>query len=71
VRKELIGSKVISIEANPLVFEKLKKNLDLNEFINTTGLNYAVYSEKTKIKLFFPKEGLKNTIYNTIILIDQ
>ena len=24
-------------------------------------------SEKTKIKLFFPKEGLKNTIYNTII----
>jgi FkbM family methyltransferase len=49
------------------MLERLKKNLDLNEFTNTTGLNYAVYSEKTKIKLFFPKEGLKNTIYNTII----
>jgi FkbM family methyltransferase len=59
--------KVISIEANPLVLERLKKNLELNELTNTTSLNYAVYSEKTKIKLFFPKEGLKNTIYNTII----
>jgi|SRR5688572_12724575 len=61
------GGKVISIEANPLVLERLKKNLELNELTNTTSLNYAVFSEKTKIKLFFPKEGLKNTIYNTII----
>ncbi|HET9805697.1 MAG TPA: FkbM family methyltransferase, partial [Nitrososphaeraceae archaeon] len=59
--------KVISIEANPLVFEKLKKNLELNKVTNTTSLNYAVFSEKTKIKLFFPTEGLKNTIYNTVI----
>ena len=55
MQKELIGGggKVISIEANPLMLERLKKNLDLNEFTNTTGLDYAVYSEKTKIKLFF------------------
>jgi FkbM family methyltransferase len=59
--------KVISIEANPLVLEKLKKNLELNQLTNTTSLNYAVYSEKTKIKLFFPSEGLKDTIYNTVI----
>ena len=59
--------KVISIEANPLVLEKLKKNLELNQLTNTTSLNLAVFSEKTKIKLFFPTEGLKNTIYNTVI----
>ena len=59
--------KVISIEANPLVLEKLKKNLELNQLTNTSSLNFAVFSEKTKIKLFFPTEGLKNTIYNTVI----
>jgi FkbM family methyltransferase len=59
--------KVISIEANPLVFEKLKKNIDLNKSTNIISLNYAVYSEKTRIKLFSPNEGLKNTIYNTIV----
>ena len=59
--------KVISIEANSLVLEKLKKNLELNQLTNTLSLNYAVFSEKTKIKLFFPTEGLKNTIYNTVI----
>ena len=59
--------KVISIEANPLVLEKLKKNLELNQLTNTISLNLAVFSEKTKIKLFFPKKGLKNTIYNTVI----
>jgi FkbM family methyltransferase len=64
-----VGSngKVIAIEANPMVFERLNKNIELNELINTKSLNYAVYSEKTRIKLFFPKEGLKNTIYNTIV----
>jgi FkbM family methyltransferase len=61
------GGKVIAIEANPLVFEELNKNLELNKVTNTICLNYAVFSEKTKIKLFFPTEGLKNTIYNTVI----
>jgi len=59
--------KVITIEANPLILDKLKKNLELNQITNTIDLNYAVFSEKTKIKLFFPREGLKNTIYNTIV----
>jgi len=60
--------KVISIEANPTVFEKLNKNLELNQVTNTTSLNYAVSSEKTKIKLFLLDES--NDTYhagNTII----
>ena len=61
------SGKVISIEANPVVLKKLKKNIELNGLTNTTSLNFAVYSKKTKIKLFFPNEGLKNTIYNTIV----
>lgn len=59
--------KVIAIEADPSVFKKLNKNLELNGFTNVTSLNYAVSSTKGKINLFFPDEGLKNTLYNTII----
>ena len=61
------NGKVISIEANPSVLKKLKKNIELNELTNTASFNYAVYSLKTKIKLFIPNEGLKNTIYNSVI----
>ena len=61
------SGKVISIEANPLVLKKLEKNIKLNELTNTKCLNYAVYSEKTRIKLFFPNKELQNTIYNTIV----
>src|ERR687898_1230421 len=69
ISSNLVGNegKVITIEANPLVFEELKRNLELNKVNNTISLNYAVFSEKTKIKLFVRKKGLKNTIYNTII----
>ena len=45
----------------------MKRNIDLNNLTNTTTLNYAVYSEKTQLKLFCPKEGLKDTIYNSVI----
>jgi FkbM family methyltransferase len=59
---------VIAIEANPTVFAKLNKNLELNQVTNTTSLNYAVYSEKTTMKLFLLDES--NDTYhagNTII----
>ena len=65
--------KVITIEANPLVFEKLKKNLELNKITNTICLNYAVYSEKTKIKLFIRKEESTNTEYSlrNTVMVDR
>jgi FkbM family methyltransferase len=62
--------KVIAIEAHPMICEKLNKNLELNKVTNTIILNYAVHSEKTKLKLFLPKESI-DTIYsphNTVIL---
>jgi FkbM family methyltransferase len=55
--------KVIAIEANPIVFEKLKKNVELNQSTNVRCLNYAVYSEKSKKKLFLRKESI-DTIYS-------
>ncbi len=65
--------KVITIEANPLVFEKLKKNLELNKVTNTICLNYAVYSEKTKIKLFVREEESTNTEYSlrNTVMVDR
>ncbi len=73
-RYALIGSKrvgkrgkVISIEANPMVFEILYKNVGLNHASNIVALNYAVYSKQTKIKLFVGDDKLNYTIYNTII----
>ncbi len=65
--------KVITIEANPLVFEKLKKNLELNKITNTICLNYAVYSEKSKINLFVREEESTNTEYSlrNTVMIDR
>jgi FkbM family methyltransferase len=61
--------KVIAIEANPIVFETLKKNVELNQSMNVMCLNYTVYSEKTKMKLFLLDESNDTTYQscNTII----
>jgi len=56
---------VISIEANPAIFNLLTKNIQLNELSNVIPLNYAVFSEKTKIK-FFVNNDLRNNQYGTI-----
>ena len=57
--------RVISIEANPAIFDLLTKNIQLNELTNVIALNYAVFSEKTKIK-FFVNNDLRNNQYGTI-----
>ncbi|MDQ4073334.1 MAG: FkbM family methyltransferase [Thermoproteota archaeon] len=62
--------KVIAIEANPLVFEMLNKNVKLNQMTNVICINCAVFSEQTKINLFLPGEtdgNNRDTIYNTIM----
>jgi len=59
------GGKVISIEANPAIFELLRKNIQLNELANVIPLNFAVFSEKTKIK-FFVNDDLRNNQFGTI-----
>ena len=75
ISSNLVGKegKVVTIEANPLVFEELKKNLELNKVTNTICLNYAVFSEKTKIKLFVRKEESTNTEYSlrNTVMIDR
>jgi FkbM family methyltransferase len=51
----------------------LKKNLELNKVTNTICLNYAVYSEKTKIKFFVRKEESTNTEYSlrNTVMVDR
>jgi FkbM family methyltransferase len=46
------NGKVIAIEAHPDSFEMLNRNIKLNGLTNITTLNYAVYSRKTKVKIY-------------------
>jgi hypothetical protein len=60
-----LNGKVIAIEANPDNFEMLNRNVKLNQLTNVMSLNYAVYSQETKIKLYLAGGGSGQTIYNT------
>ena len=53
---------VISIEANPAIFGLLTKNIQLNALTNVIPLNYAVFSEKTKIKFKRGNEELETEV---------
>jgi FkbM family methyltransferase len=61
------NGKVIAIEAHPVNYEMLNRNIKLNGLTNVTTLNYAVYSKETKLKLFLPDEELGYTGHHTIM----
>jgi FkbM family methyltransferase len=44
--------KVVAIEPQPNILEMLNRNIKLNKLANIITLNYAVYSQKTKVKLY-------------------
>ena len=44
--------RVVAIEAQPDSFDMLNKNIKLNKLANIITLNYAAYSEKTKVRLY-------------------
>jgi FkbM family methyltransferase len=62
------NGKVVAIEADPDNFEMLNRNIKLNGLTNVIPLNYAVYSEVSKLKLYVPGEESGFTIYNTIMV---
>jgi len=62
------NGKVVAIEAEPGNFEMLNRNVNLNKLTNVTSLNYAVYSNQTKLKLYLPGKQSGFTIYNTIMV---
>jgi FkbM family methyltransferase len=67
-----LNGKVVSIEADPDNFDILDKNIKLNKLSNVIALNYAVYSEEKRIKLYLPSGGGEEssssyTKYNTIM----
>lgn len=74
-RYSIIGSKkvkskgkVISIEANPHVFNLLNENIRLNKLDNVILLNYAAYSQKRKINFYLHDYcNLVNNHYGTVI----
>ena len=62
------NGKVVAIEADPANFEMLNRNVNLNKLTNVTSLNYAVYSNQKKLKLYLPGKQSGFTIYNTIMV---
>jgi FkbM family methyltransferase len=62
------NGKVVAIEADPANLEMLNRNINLNKLTNVTSLNYAVYSNQTKLKLYLPGKQSGFTIYNTIMI---
>ena len=59
------SGKVVAIEADPDNFELLKRNIALNNLINVLPLNYAVFSTKTRMKLYEQSASAK---YNSLML---
>jgi FkbM family methyltransferase len=55
----------VAIEADPDNFELLKRNIALNNLTNVLPLNYAVFSQRTRIKLYEQSASAK---YNSIML---
>ena len=62
-----VGStgKVVAIEADPDNFQLLKRNIALNNLTNVLPLNYAVFSTRTRMKLYEQSASAK---YNSIML---
>jgi FkbM family methyltransferase len=67
VSSKLVGKtgKVVAIEADLDTFQLLKRNVALNNLTNILPLNIAVFSTKTRIKLFEQSASAK---YNSLIL---
>lgn len=57
--------KVVAIEADPDNFKLLKRNIALNNLTNVLPLNYAVFSARTRMKLYEQSASAK---YNSLML---
>ncbi|AFU58609.1 putative methyltransferase FkbM family [Candidatus Nitrososphaera gargensis Ga9.2] len=56
--------RVVAIEADPDNFKILNYNIELNELTNVLPLNYAAYSEDTRLRLY---KVTSSEIYNTVM----
>jgi FkbM family methyltransferase len=56
------GGRVIAIEANPVTYQLLKRNLKINDF--GTAIHCALTSEPGKVELFMPRSG--GDVYSSI-----
>ena len=59
------SGKVVAIEADPDNFQLLKRNIALNNLTNVLPLNYAVFSTRTRMKLYEQSASAK---YNSLML---
>lgn len=61
------SGKVIAVEAHPYNFRILQHNLWLNKLTNVIALNWAVYSKKSRLKLYLPDEDLGYTMHHSLM----
>jgi FkbM family methyltransferase len=59
------SGQVVAIEADPGNFQLLKRNIALNGLRNVLPLNYAVFSTRTRMKLYEQSASAK---YNSVML---
>jgi FkbM family methyltransferase len=66
---KLVGKtgKVVAIEADPDTFHILERNISLNNLTNILPLNYAIFSTKTRIRLY-DQSTTASAKYNSLIL---
>ena len=66
-RRVCNSGKVVSIEADPLNFDLLNKNIKLNGLTNVTSLNYAAYSRQDDLKLHLRSDDISHSIYHSVM----
>jgi len=54
--------KIFAIEADPNTFEKLKKNIKLNNLENVIPINIAIYNTKKNMKFFKSELSVSNSL---------
>lgn len=57
--------KVIAIEADPITYDKLTKNIKINNLKNIIPVNVAAFSEKKVVKLYRTSMASTNSLKNT------
>lgn len=61
------SGKVIAIEAHPVNFKLLNRNIKLNRLTNVITINSAVYSKEMPLKLYLPDEEQGYTMHHSVM----
>lgn len=61
------SGKVVAIEAHPINFKFLNRNIKLNRLTNVVSIKSAAYSRKIPLKLYLPDEEQGYTMHHSVM----